>query len=181
MLNDKIDNLAIHFINQDMVQMTYDMKNQFIDNSSCVNVLIAAFTTSHARLMSYDVLDKLGDQVLGYDTDSAWYISRPGGASVECGDMLGELTDELGGDKIVGWCGSGPKSYSYLTEKGKITCKIKWFSLTHENSQYLNMQGMWEVIEKQKDRITLVNEQKITRDPKTKELIPRKRFQICLR
>ena len=159
-----------------MVQMTYDMKNQFIDNSSCVNVFIAAFTTSHARLMLYDVLDKLGDQVLGYDTDSAWYISRPGGASVECGDMLGELTDELGGDKIVGWCGSGPKSYSYLTEKGKITCKIKGFSLTHENSQYLNMQVMWEVIEKQKDRITLVNEQKITRDPKTKELITKKKI-----
>ena len=125
LLDDNIDNLLIHFINSDMVQMTFDLKDQFVDNSSCVNVFVAAFTTSHARLMLYDVLDILGEQVLGFDTDSAWFVDRPGGNLVETGDMLGELTDELGGDKIVEWCGSRPKSYSYLTAKGKMTFKLK--------------------------------------------------------
>ena len=43
--------------------------------------------------------------------------------------------------------------------------------MNHENSQYLNMKTMKQVIEKQKERITLVNEKKITRDPKTKEIV----------
>ena len=53
--------------------------------------------------------------------------------------MLGELTDELDGDHIVEWVGSGPKSYSYLTNKGKMVCKVKGFTLNHENSKYINM------------------------------------------
>ena len=109
LLNEKIDNLFIQFLTEDMVQMTYDLKNQFVDNSNDTNIFIAAFTTSHARLKLYDVLDTLGEQVLGFDTDSVWYVQRPGGKTIETGDMLGELTDELGGDKIVEWCGTGAK------------------------------------------------------------------------
>lgn len=67
LLNDAIDNLNIRFINEEMVQMTYDMKDMFVDNSNDTNIFIAAFTTSHARIMLYEVLDKLGDQVLRYD------------------------------------------------------------------------------------------------------------------
>ena len=105
LLDDSIDDLNIQFINEEMVQMTYNLKDQFADNSNNTNIVIAAFTTSHAR-MRYNLLDKLGDQVLGYDTDSAWYINRPGGTTIEKGDMLSELTDELDGDHIVEWCGS---------------------------------------------------------------------------
>ena len=76
LLDDSIDDLSLQFINEDMVQMTYNMKDQFVDNSNSTNIVIAAFTTSHARMMLYGVLDKLGDQVLGFDTDSAWYIDR---------------------------------------------------------------------------------------------------------
>ena len=170
LLDDNIDNLFIQFLTEDMVQMTYDLKDQFVDNSNDTNIFIAAFTTSHARLKLYGVLDTLGEQVLGFDTDSAWFVQRPGGKTIETGDMLGELTDELGGDEIVKWCGTGPKSYSYVTAEGKITCKVKGFTLNHENSQYLNMKGMKQIINRQKERITLVNEQKITRDPKTKEI-----------
>ena len=53
-----------------MVQITYDMKDMFVDNGEDTNIFIAGFTTSHARIMLYEVLDKLGDHVLGYDTDS---------------------------------------------------------------------------------------------------------------
>ena len=53
-----------------MVQMQYNLKNQFVDSYNNTNIFVAAFTTSHAREMLYGVLDKLGDQVLGYDTDS---------------------------------------------------------------------------------------------------------------
>ena len=173
LLDDKINDLNIQFINDDMVQMTYNLKDQFVDNSNSTNIFVASFTTSHARMMLYEVLDKLDDQVLGFDTDSAWYIQRPGGATIETGDMLGELTDELDGDHIVQWVASGPKSYSYLTSKGKAVCKVKGFTLNHENSQVINMDGMRALINKQKERITIVNEQQITRDPKTKLVVNR--------
>lgn len=171
LLDSKIDNLHIQFINDDMVQMNYDLKDNFVDNSNSTNIFVAAFTTSHARLMLYDVLDKLGDQVLGFDTDSAWYIEREGGAVIETGDSLGDLTDELDGDYITAWCGSGPKSYAYTTNKGKEVCKVKGFTLNYENSNYINQKSMDEIITRKRDRITTVKENAITRDTKTKQLV----------
>ena len=50
--------------------MTYNLKNQFIENSRNTNIFVACFTMSHARLMLYDKLDYLQDQVLYFDTDS---------------------------------------------------------------------------------------------------------------
>ena len=43
---------------------------------------------------------------------------------------------------IVDWAANGQKSYSYLTDDSKIVCKEKGFTLNHENSKYLNMDGM---------------------------------------
>ena len=92
--------------------------------------------------MLYGVLDKLSDQVLGYDTDSCCYVDRPGGNTIDTGDSLGDLTDELEGDHITKWCGTGPKSYAYETNKGKIVCKVKGFTLNYKNSQKL-MEKLW--------------------------------------
>ena len=83
------------------------------------------------------------------------------------------MTDELDGDHIVEWVGSGPKSYSYLTNEGKMVCKVKGFTLNHENSKYINMDSMREIINTQKKRITIVNEQMITRDGKSKQVVNR--------
>ena len=182
MLDEKIEDLNIHFINEDMVEMNYNLKDQFVDNSNNTNIFIAAFTTSHARMMLYGVLDKLGDNVLGFDTDSCWYIEKENGPLIETGDNLGDLTDELGGHYIEKWCGTGPKSYSYCTSNGKTVCKVKGFTLNYENSQYINQQTMRQIIEGQKNRITTVNEQMITRDSKTKQVKNRyqeKDFTMC--
>ena len=182
LLNEKIDDLNIQFINEDMVEMTYNLKDQFVDNSKDTNIFIAAFTTSHARLMLYEVLDKLDDTVLGFDTDSCWYIEKENGIKIETGDSLGDLTDELGGHHIVEWCGTGPKSYSYITSNNKYICKVKGFTLNHENSQYINQKSMREIIEGYKKRITTVNEQMIFRNSQTKKIENRyqeKDFRLC--
>jgi hypothetical protein len=52
--------------------MNYKLKDTFVDNHNNINIFIASFTTSHAREMLYNVLDKLGDHILGYDIDSCW-------------------------------------------------------------------------------------------------------------
>ena len=182
LLNDSIDDLNIHFINDDMVEMTYSLKYQFVDNSNNTNIFIAAFTASHARAMLYEVLDTLGNRVLGFDTDSCWYIEREGGPCIKTGDSLGDLTDELNGYYITDWCGSGPKSYNYITSDGKMECKVKGFTLNHENSRYINYTTLKQIIEGQKRRITTVNERAITREPSTKQIVNRyqeKDFRLC--
>ena len=83
LLNDTNEDINIQFLTKDMVQMNYNLKDQFVDNYNNTNIFVAAFTTSHAREMLYGVLDKLGDQVLGYDTDSCWYVDRPGGNTID--------------------------------------------------------------------------------------------------
>ena len=54
LLDDKLDNKNFQFINDDMVQMTYNFKDQFVNNLKNTNVYITCFTTSHARLMLYN-------------------------------------------------------------------------------------------------------------------------------
>ena len=107
LLNDANEDINIQFLTKDMVQMQYNLKNQFVDNYNNTNIFVAAFATSHAREMLYGVLDKLGGQVLGYDTDSCWFVERPDGNTIPTGDSLGELTDELKGNHIVKWVGTG--------------------------------------------------------------------------
>ena len=74
-----------------MVQIAYNLKDQFVDNSKNTNVFIAAFTTSHARLMLYKKLDMLQDKVAYYDTDSIIYADD-GTNTIQTGDMLGDMT-----------------------------------------------------------------------------------------
>ena len=87
LLDNKLDNTNFQFINDDMVQMTYNFKYQFDDNSKNTNIYIACFTTSHARLMLYDKLDYLQKKVLYFDTDSIIY-ANDGMKHIETGDII---------------------------------------------------------------------------------------------
>ena len=145
LLDNTVDDLNMIFINEDMVQMNYNLKYQFVDNHNNTNIFIAAFTTSHAREMLYEVLDDLGDQVLGYDTDSCWYVDREGGYVVKTGDSLGDLTDELEGDQ--------------------------GFTLNYTNCRIINQSTMSEVVEGQLESIKTTRKNAITRNVLTKELV----------
>ena len=109
------------------------MYERFVDNSFSTNIFIACFATSSARLMLYDKLDYLGDQVLYFDTDSVIYVDRPNSKKIECGDMLGNLTDELNSKVIEGiFASGGPKNYSFLYGENESKCTIKGFRLDYE-------------------------------------------------
>ena len=121
--------------------------------------------------MLYEVLDKLGDQVSGYDTDSCWYVDRPGGNTIGTGDSLGDLTDELEGGYITKWVGTGPKSYTYETNNGDVTCKSKGFTLNHSCGQKINGDVMNRIISNPSKKITIGRKGAIMRDPKTKTIV----------
>ena len=160
LLNDKLNSKNFHFISDDMVQMTYNFKNQFVDNSKNTNIFIACFTTSQARLMLYDKLEELQDKVTYFDTNSIIFIDD-GTKSIKTGDMLGDLTDELSGKTITNFVSTGSKSYSFKFGDEEQKSAIKGFTLNYENGSTLNHDSMSKIIKKQIKKITIVNENKI--------------------
>ena len=168
LLDDKLDNTSFQFINDDMVQMTYNFKNQFVDNLKNTNVCIACFTTSHARLMLYNKLDYLKEKVLYFDTDSIIYADD-GTKNVKTGEMLGEMTDEISGKGITNFVSTGPKSYSFKYVDNEQKSAIKGLTLNHENNNLLNHDSLSKIVKKQIREITIVNENKIT--PKNREIV----------
>ena len=151
-----------------MVQMTYNFKDQFVDNSKNTNVYIACFTTSHARLTLYNKLDYLKEKVLYFETGSIIY-NDDGTKNIKTGDMRGDMTDELSGKRISSFVSTGPESYSFKYGDNEQKSAIKGFTLNHENSNLLNHDSLSKIVTKQIREITIVNESKITR--KNREIV----------
>jgi len=168
LLDDRLEISKTVFINENIVQVTYKYKDQYVVDTFSTNVYIAAFTTSNARLRLYNMLDNLGQAVAYYDTDSIIYIDN-GQNTVKTGYMLGDWTNELGKDHhIKEWLSTGPKSYGYLTNKGKEVVKIKGFTLNYQNSKHLNFDSMKHIIDKEIDNVHL-SYKMITRNAKKKK------------
>ena len=159
LLEEENDNINFEFINDDMVQMTHNLKDQFADNSKNTNIYIACFTMSHARLMLYDKLDYLNEKVLYFDTDSIIFADD-GTKTIQTGDMLGNMTDELSGKRISSFVSTGPKSYSFKYGDNEQKSAIKGFTLNHENKNLLNHDSLSKVVRKEIREITIVNETK---------------------
>ena len=89
--------------------------------------------------MLYESLEVVGERSLGFNSDSVGFVEKDGENLLETGDSLGELTDTFSGGWMTDWAGTGPKSYSYKTNSGKVTCKVKRFTLNHKNSKLINL------------------------------------------
>ena len=162
LLDDKLDNTNFQFINDDMIQMTYNLKDQFVENLKNTNIYITCFTTSHARLMLYNKLDYLKEKVLYFDTDSIIYADN-GTTNIKTGiTCLGDMTDEISCKGITNLVSTGPKSYSFKHGDNEQKSAIKGFTLNHENNNLLNHDSLSKIVKKQTREITIVNENKIT-------------------
>jgi len=151
--DDKYCNQDFWFIDEERVEMSYKMKDEYIENNFNTNIAIASFTTSSARLRLYEGLDLLNRQVLYHDTDSLVYKydnSKPqgkGNEKIPLGDYLGDWTDELEGTKMIGtFISGGPKNYSYETDDGEYHTKIKGFTLNYDACKMLNHENMINMV-----------------------------------
>jgi hypothetical protein len=160
----------MHLISDEIIQVEFEEDIEWMQPSAFKNVFIAAITTAHARIKLYSLLDMLQERVLYCDTDSVVFTERKGEKSPPLGNYLGELTSELEhGDHITEFISTGPKAYSYSTKHGHTVTKLKGFTLNYKNSLQINFESMKNVLF-HNEKITVTNENKITRDKRTFEI-----------
>ena len=121
-----------------------------------VNVAVAAYVTTQARLKLYDYLNKLGQSVLYCDTDSVIFFQKDNDSpKVKTGDYLGDLTDELeeygSSSFIKEFVPGGPKNLAFSVfcpSTGKIAtkCQVKGITLNYENSKVVNFETFRDMI-----------------------------------
>ena len=188
---DKLENpnVEVHQvipINEDMLIVHWQYLEESALPLSTVNVVIAAYTTTHARLELYEYLDTLGENVLYYDTDSVIYIQRPGDVDLPVGDYLGELTNELelyGKNAYIrAFSSSGPKSYAFEVvnpDNTNVTtvCKVKGICLNHKNSSTINFESLTNAILNNTSSLTLLNSNKIVRT-KTHSVVSKPEIRV---
>lgn len=89
----------MYMASQNIAALQWCHKSEFIPQDVKTNIFCATFTTAYARLHLYDQLDKLGERVIYYDTDSIIY--KDGAENLKLGDYLGELTNELDEGDVI--------------------------------------------------------------------------------
>ena len=72
--NPANDVTSIRVINQNLVLVTYKAEEDFIETSSRLNVVIAAYVTAQARMKLYSYLHQLQDRVLYFDTGMILFL-----------------------------------------------------------------------------------------------------------
>ena len=140
--DDSIIVKSVNVYSEDVLEVTTVKKEGAWAPNTRGNIFIALFTTAIARLKLYEALDVLQQRVLYYDTDSVIYKSKPDDEKLPLGKVLGQFTDEIGGDFIDEFGSAGPKSYSYRTNEGKTECKSKGLKNTHAVREVLNCNSM---------------------------------------
>ena len=137
-----INDLA--FPSQETCVVTMHEREEFSRAINHINVVVATFTTSHARVELVHLIAFIDPERLIYcDTDSMAFIVRKGDTKVpETGDCVGQLTDEIlkehGEDAhIRAWVSVAPKMYAYevvRTSTGEVLqtyMKAKGVVLNH--------------------------------------------------
>lgn len=178
-------------INEEVVVVNWQHLEEVGECLRTINVVLAAFTTSQARLKLYEHLEKLDRQVCYYDTDSVIYFHKPGLYKIPVGDYLGDMTDELAkdygsGSYIAEFCSGGPKTYGYRvfstdTDEYKEVCKIKGLTLNLSTSRILNFISLKAMIQNENETPSMeIIESRIRRtgDRDIVTVIEKKNFKI---
>lgn len=122
------------------------------------NAVIAAYTTTTARLKLYEYIEKLGERVLYFDTDSVIYVSNVQNQSAEyevpLGWCLGEMTNELNeyGENayIKEFVSGGPKNYAYRIcsdqADDQYVIKVKGITLSKVISKRVNFKSLRKMV-----------------------------------
>lgn len=139
--------------------------------ASYTNVIVAAFTTAHARLKLYSAMETIAanskTSLLYTDTDSVFLVQRAGETVPDCGRYLGDWADEYPDKRITKFITAGPKVYSYTFGDGSHVTKVKGITINSSNSSVIcpdTLERM--VVRADGSSVTVCNPKKISRDAK---------------
>lgn len=167
--NDQFEVTDLLFPTNDVACIYYTDKKEMHWGSNQTNVVLAAFVTCQARLKLFFELEKLGDRVLYFDTDSIIYKKIPGLYEPKIGDYLGEFTNEIDpseGNEIIEFVSCGPKNYSYKLDTGVTHCKVKGFTLNYTASKLIDFDRMKRIVLEDNSITTEVEQKMIVRNKK---------------
>ncbi|XP_031355210.1 uncharacterized protein LOC116179552 [Photinus pyralis] len=142
-------------VNDETLIVNWTLPEEAVEPLRTTNVVLAAYTTAHARLKLYSYLEQLGERVLYFDTDSVIFTENPGEWSPACGNFLGDMTDEVEcygpGSRIVEFVSGGPKNYAFKvfspsTNNYSVVCKVKGISLNYKNSAVVNFETIKDAV-----------------------------------
>ena len=172
---------SINIISDNMAQVRYQTSLVSKPQLDSVNVVVAALTTSHARLRLYSIMEHLAQygplKCLYSDTDSVLLVQRESEIDPPCSPFLGDLKNEYPGKRIVSFISTGPKVYSLLFEDGTSVTKIRGFTLNFENSQRLNRDVLMRMVkESRNETVTVRNRRIVRRDGKLITKSEQKKF-----
>ena len=155
--SDQILVMGINFVSDEMVEMRYQYKEEFVEESGRTN--------AQACLKLYSYLEQLGPRALYADTDSGEW--KP-----ELGDYLVDLPNEVPDNRIIEFVTGGLKNYSYkIARPGKdgntTICKVRGITLNYKNSLTINFETIKDMVINNRDDVkTVRDDYKITRDHK---------------
>lgn len=137
----------VFHVSDEYVALQWSRASEYDVGLPHTNVVLAAYTTAHARLRLYEILERLGDRALYFDTDSVIYLHLSDGSyNPPLGCYLGDLKDELPEARVVEYCGLGPKNYALRMEDGDTICRVRGFSLNYKTSQLINFATLSEMV-----------------------------------
>jgi hypothetical protein len=153
---------------EEKVIVTYTDESSSAKNT---NVVTAATTTCHARILLYKLLDRLQQSALYFDTDSVMYVEKRGQPILRCEEALGGLSDEVlqygAGAEIISFASVGPKNYGYVVklEDGttKVIRKCKGISIKHCCSEETSFATLKKLITREVDEVKIGVKRKIER------------------
>ena len=139
--------------------LQYHLIDEAADVSRKSNVILAAFTTAHARCILYSYLEKVRrpENILYCDTDSIMYFtSCPDGEEptpdIPTGSNMGDMTNELPKDvTIFDYFSGGPKFYlisgwDQSTGKEYNIFKIKGLTLNRATEKSISKDAFKKLI-----------------------------------
>ena len=145
-------------VTDDVLILTWEYIEPKLDIVKNYNIAVGSYVTAYARMKLYSIMEEIETirpkSLLYHDTDSVMYIKNINDREIECGDYLGDLTDEIeknyGKDaKCTQFVSLGPKNYAYIVDVGngnfKAEIKCKGISLCYNARQIISFEKMMEM------------------------------------
>ncbi|XP_046405446.1 uncharacterized protein LOC124170632 [Ischnura elegans] len=143
-------------VNDEVLYAHWEEVDEAVTPSPSSSIVLACYTTAHARLELYKYLEKLNRRVLYHDTDSCVFTQRPGEWAPPVGDYLGDMTDEISplgeGCYISEFVSGGPKNYAYIVKSKrdptfeKSVCKVRGITINASNDGVVCFDTLKEMV-----------------------------------